>query len=213
MCSFSIQSLRLSKEADFRLAVLGDPVDHSLSPSMQNAGLVSLHLPYRYGRLHVRPGDLVEAFDLLRKRDFIGWNLTLPHKLAALDLLDGLDPEAERLRSVNTVVNQSGRLFGFNTDGAGFVAAINEAFKRDLSVLKIAVLGAGGGAGQSIARHLSGLGVPLLILVNRSIGKIEHLAEDLAAHSKSSIHLEAWDNLANVCGEVDLIVHASSLGL
>jgi len=213
MDSFSLKSLRASTETDLRLAVLGDPVGHSLSPAMQNAGLQSLHLPYRYGRLHVRPDDLAEAFDLLRERDFIGWNLTLPHKLAALELLDGLDRTAQRLRSVNTVVNQSGRLFGFNTDGAGFVAAINEAFKRDLSVLKIAVLGAGGGAGQSIARHLSGLGVPLLILVNRSIGKIEHLAEDLAAHSKSSIHLEAWDNLANVCGEVDLIVHASSLGL
>ena len=115
MDSFSLKSLRASTESDLRLAVLGDPVGHSLSPAMQNAGLQSLHLPYRYGRLHVRPDDLAEAFDLLRERDFIGWNLTLPHKLAALELLDGLDRTAQRLRSVNTVVNQSGRLFGFNT--------------------------------------------------------------------------------------------------
>jgi len=213
MCSFSIQSLRLSKEADFRLAVLGDPVDHSLSPSMQNAGLVSLHLPYRYGRLHVRPGDLVEAFDLLRKRDFIGWNLTLPHKLAALDLLDGLDPEAERLRSVNTVVNQSGRLFGFNTDGAGFVAAIKEAFDCDLRALRIAVLGAGGGAGQTVARCLSELNVPLLIMVNRTVAKTERLAKDLAAQSKTKIQTGKWDHLAEVCRQVDLLVNASSVGL
>jgi len=213
MCSFSIQSLRLSKEADFRLAVLGDPVDHSLSPSMQNAGLVSLHLPYRYGRLHVRPGDLVEAFDLLRKRDFIGWNLTLPHKLAALDLLDGLDPEAERLRSVNTVVNQSGRLFGFNTDGAGFVAAIKEAFDCDLRALRIAVLGAGGGAGQTVARCLSELNVPLLIMVNRTVAKTERLAKDLAAQSKTKIQTGRWDHLAEVCRQVDLLVNASSVGL
>jgi len=213
MCSFSIQSLRLSKEADFRLAVLGDPVDHSLSPSMQNAGLVSLHLPYRYGRLHVRPGDLVEAFDLLRKRDFIGWNLTLPHKLAALDLLDGLDPEAERLRSVNTVVNQSGRLFGFNTDGAGFVAAIKEAFDCDLRALRIAVLGAGGGAGQTVARCLSELNVPLLIMVNRTVAKTERLGKDLAAQSKTKIQTGRWDHLAEVCRQVDLLVNASSVGL
>src|SRR6516225_515422 len=213
MCSFSIQSLRLSKEADFRLAVLGDPVDHSLSTSMQNAGLVSLHLPYRYGRLHVRPGDLVEAFDLLRKRDFIGWNLTLPHKLAALDLLDGLDPEAERLRSVNTVVNQSGRLFGFNTDGAGFVAAIKEAFDCDLRALRIAVLGAGGGAGQTVARCLSELNVPLLIMVNRTVAKTERLAKDLAAQSKTKIQTGRWDHLAEVCRQVDLLVNASSVGL
>ena len=213
MDSFSLKSLRASTETDLRLAVLGDPVGHSLSPEMQNAGLLTLHLPYRYVRLHVRSDDLAEAFDLLRERDFIGWNLTLPHKLAALDLLDGLDPTAERLRSVNTVVNQSGRLFGFNTDGAGFVAAIKEAFNRDLSALKIAVLGAGGGAGQSVARHLSELGVPLLILVNRTMAKIERLAEDLGVRSRTSIRLEKWDNFADVCGEVDLIVHASSLGL
>jgi shikimate dehydrogenase len=213
MGSFSIQSLRVSKEADLRLAVLGDPVDHSLSPSMQNAGLVSLHLPYRYVRLHVRPGDLVEAFHLLRERDFIGWNLTLPHKLAALDLLDGLDPVAQRLRSVNTVVNRSGRLFGFNTDGAGFIAAIQEAFNCDLRALRIAVLGAGGGAGQTVARHLSELGVPSLVIVNRTVAKTERLAKDLAAQSKTRIRIEKWDRLADVCGEVDLLVNASSVGL
>jgi shikimate dehydrogenase len=213
MCSFSIQSLRVSKEADLRLAVLGDPVDHSLSPSMQNAGLVWLHLPYRYVRLHVRPGDLVEAFHLLRERDFIGWNLTLPHKLAALELLDGLDPMAQRLGSVNTVVNQSGRLFGFNTDGAGFVAAIKEAFNCDLRALRIAVLGAGGGAGQTVVRHLSELGVPSLVIVNRTVAKTERLARDLAAQSKTKVRIEKWDRLADVCGEVDLLVNASSVGL
>jgi shikimate dehydrogenase len=211
--SYSIQSLRESTEADLRLAVLGDPVDHSLSPSMQNAGLKFLHLPYRYERLHVRPDDLAEAFDLLRKRDFIGWNLTLPHKLAALDLLDGLDPVAQRMRSVNTVVNQTGRLFGFNTDIAGFVAAINEAFDCSLSALRIAVIGAGGGAGQAIVRYLSELGIPSLILVNRTAAKIERLVEDLAGHSATSIRIKGWDQLAGVCGEVDLIVNASSIGL
>jgi shikimate dehydrogenase len=213
MCSYSIQSLRESTEADLRLAVLGDPVDHSLSPSMQNAGLECLHLPYRYGRLHVRPDDLVEAFDLLRKRDFIGWNLTLPHKLAVLDLLDGLDPAAHRLGSVNTVVNQNGRLFGFNTDVAGFVAAVNEAFDCSLSALRIAVLGAGGGAGQAIVRYLSELGVPSLLLVNRTTAKIERLVEDLAAQSTTNIRIEGWDHLAGVFGGVDLIVNASSVGL
>src|SRR5215468_10620123 len=181
MDSFSLNSLRASTETDLRLAVLGDPVAHSLSPAMQNAGLQTLHLPYRYGRLHVQPDDLAEAFDLLRERDFIGWNLTLPHKLAALDLLDGLDPAAERLRSVNTIVNRSGRLFGFNTDGAGFVAAIEEAFDRDLRTLRVAVLGAGGGAGQTVARHLAGLGALSLVLVNRTVAKTQRLAKDLAA--------------------------------
>jgi len=130
-----------------------------------------------------------------------------------LDLLDGLDPEAERLRSVNTVVNQSGRLFGFNTDGAGFVAAIKEAFDCDLRALRIAVLGAGGGAGQTVARCLSELNVPLLIMVNRTVAKTERLAKDLAAQSKTKIQTGRWDHLAEVCRQVDLLVNASSVGL
>jgi shikimate dehydrogenase len=212
MDTFSIKSLRESKEMDLRLAVLGDPVKHSLSPPMQNAGLEYLHLPYRYERLHVRPDDLAEAFNLLRERDYIGWNLTLPHKLAALDLLDSLDPQVQRLRSVNTVVNQSGRLFGFNTDAAGFVAAINEAFDCNLSELRIAVFGAGGGTGQTVVRHLSQVGVPLLILVNRTAAKIERLAEEIDARSTET-RIEIRNHLADVFEEADLIVNASSPGL
>jgi len=213
MDSLTIASLRNSQETGLRLAVLGDPVDHSLSPSMQNAGLELLHLPYRYGRLHVRPDDLAEAFGLLRERDFIGWNLTIPHKRAALGLLDGLDPAAERLGTVNTIVNQSGRLFGFNTDGPGFLAAVDEAFGCDLFAARIAVVGAGGGAGQAIVRCLSHLGVPSLILVNRTVAKIEKLADELAGCSKTAFRIEEWGNLARVCQDSDLMVNASSVGL
>ena len=213
MRPFSIPELRESARDDLRLAVLGDPVAHSLSPSMQNAALEFLHLPYRYGRLHVATLDLAKAFDLLRERDFIGWNLTIPHKLAALDLLDGLDPEAQRLHSVNTVVNQSGRLFGFNTDGAGFLAALKEAFDCDLAATRIAVLGAGGGAGQTVARSLSQLGVASLILINRTLSKVERLAEEIGSGSSTKLQIEQWNRLAAVCEEVDLIVNASSIGL
>src|ERR1700732_3656264 len=119
MNSLTLQTLRERKDPELRLLVIGDPIDHSLSPPMHNAALKFLHLPCRYGRLRVSPENLREAFQILRQQDFIGWNLTLPHKLAAIDLLDGLDPLAGRLRAVNTVVNHSGRLFGFNTDGKG----------------------------------------------------------------------------------------------
>ena len=83
MSSLTLQALRDCEDPELRLLVIGDPVDHSLSPPMHNAGLEFLHLPCRYGRLRVSPEDLGEAFRVLRRRDFIGWNLTLPHKLAA----------------------------------------------------------------------------------------------------------------------------------
>src|ERR1700726_3087223 len=212
MNSLTLQTLREHKDPDLRLLVIGDPVDHSLSPPMHNAALEFLHLPCVYGRLRAAPENLREAFRVLREQDFIGWNLTLPHKLVAIDLLDGLDPSAERLRAVNTVVNHSGRLFGFNTDGRGLVAAIGEAFGCSVPAVRIALLGAGGGAGQAAARYLAQLNVPRLVLLNRTIAKAEQLAGELAGGSKSEVRAEPWEKLPNVCREVDLIVNASTVG-
>jgi shikimate dehydrogenase len=212
MTSLTLQTLRARKHPDLRLVVIGDPIDHSLSPPMHNAALEFLHLPCIYGRLRVRPQKLREAFRILRQQDFIGWNLTLPHKIAAIDLLDGLDPLAERLRAVNTVVNQSGRLFGFNTDGKGLVTAIGEAFGCTVPSVRIALLGAGGGAGQAAARYLAELNVPELVLLNRTIGKAEALARELADSSNSAVRAEHWEKLPNVFREVDLIVNAATVG-
>jgi shikimate dehydrogenase len=212
MSSLTLQTLRERKGPDLRLLVIGDPIDHSLSPPMHNAALKFLHLPCRYGRLRVSPENLREAFQILRQQDFIGWNLTLPHKLAAIDLLDGLDPLAGRLRAVNTVVNHSGRLFGFNTDGKGLVAAIGEAFGCIVPSVRIALLGTGGGAGQAAARYLAELNVPALVLLNRTAAKAERLARELADSSKSEVRAELWEQLPNVCREVDMIVNASTVG-
>jgi shikimate dehydrogenase len=212
MSSLTLQTLRERKDPDLRLLVIGDPIDHSLSPPMHNAALKFLHLPCLYGRLRVSPENLREAFQLLRQQNFIGWNLTLPHKLAAIDLLDGLDPLAGRLRAVNTVVNHSGRLFGFNTDGKGLVAAIGEAFGCVVPSVRIALLGTGGGAGQAAARYLAELNVPALVLLNRTAVKAERLASELADSSKSEVRAELWEKLPNVCREVDMIVNASTVG-
>jgi shikimate dehydrogenase len=211
MNSLTLQTLRERKDPDLRLLVIGDPIDHSLSPPMHNAALEFLHLPCAYGRLRVGPENLREAFKILRQQDFIGWNLTLPNKLVAIDLLDGLDPMAERLGAVNTVVNQSGRLFGFNTDGKGLVAAIGEAFGCVVPSIRIALLGAGGGAGQATARYLAELGVPALVLLNRTFTKAEKLARELSDRSSSEVRAAPWEKLPEICGEVDLIVNASTV--
>jgi shikimate dehydrogenase len=211
MNSLTLQTLRQRKDPELRLLVIGDPIDHSLSPPMHNAALEYLHLPCVYGRLRIAPENLREAFKILRQHDFIGWNLTLPHKLMALDLLDGLDPMAERLRAVNTVVNHSGRLFGFNTDGKGLVAAIGEAFGCAVPSVRIALLGAGGGAGQAAARYLVELGVPALLLLNRTFAKAERLASELGSRSRSKVRAEPWEKLPEIFGEVDLIVNASTV--
>ena len=211
MNSLTLQTLRERKDPELRLLVIGDPIDHSLSPPMHNAALEFLHLPCVYGRLRVGSKNLREAFKILREQDFIGWNLTLPHKLVAIDLLDVLDPMSERLGAVNTVVNHSGRLFGFNTDGKGLVAAIGEAFGCAIPSVRIALLGAGGGAGQAAARYLAELKVPKLILLNRTSATAEELAGELAARTKSDVRAESWEKLPSICHEVDLIVNASTV--
>lgn len=195
----------------FRLAVLGDPVEHSLSPPMQNAALEARGLPYRYDRLLVSPTELEAAFTCLRNLGFIGWNLTIPHKIAGYRLVDRLDAEAETLGAINTVVNDDGKLIGFNTDGRGLQAALVDAFGVDLTDSKIALLGAGGGAGQASARFLANLRPARLLLVNRTAAKMDALRHELAANS----YVTFWDfnQLRQVFLDADLIINASSLGL
>jgi shikimate dehydrogenase len=208
--SLTLADLRSRPADDLRLLVLGDPIEHSLSPVMQNAGLEYLKLPFRYGRLRVAAEDLLAAFDLLREKDFLGWNVTLPHKLETFRLMDGLDPLAKRLGSVNTVVHQTGKLFGFNTDGRGLVAAIEQSFGSPIREYRIALLGAGGGAGQAAARYLAALQVSSLHLINRTVSKLDSLAEELGGLSK--IRIGSWDQLPTIFCEVDLIINAASGG-
>ncbi|MBV9390332.1 MAG: shikimate dehydrogenase [Verrucomicrobia bacterium] len=199
--------------SDVRLLVIGDPVAHSLSPAMHNAALRHLGMPFQYGSLRVAPEDLVAAFELLRSRELIGWNLTLPHKLESVRLMHCLDEIAENLGAVNTVVHRSGKLFGFNTDAKGLEIAVEEAFNRPLGSMRVAILGAGGGAGQTAARYLASIRVPLLYLVNRTVEKVEKLAKDLSSGSSSQIIWTGWDRLPEVFAGVDLIINATTIGL
>ena len=133
-----------------RLAVFGDPVAHSASPPMHNAALERCGIDARYTRLHIRPEELEPALRLLPTQGFIGANLTIPHKAAALPLMDEVDDHARRVGVINTVVVEDGKLLGFNTDGPGLVRALRAEFSVDLRDLRVLVLGAGGGAGRAI---------------------------------------------------------------
>lgn len=197
-----------------RLAVLGDPIAHSVSPPMQNAALTACGLDVRYTRLHIRADELATALGLLHSAGFIGVNLTIPHKVAALTCLGAVDPLAARLGAVNTVrVEAGGRLLGFNTDGPGFVRAVQEAFCVDLADLRVLVLGAGGGAGRALAAQCFLQGCPRLLLANRTSERVVELAAQLGDPGR--VEMVAWDPtaLAQAASGVDLIVNATSLGL
>ncbi len=185
---------------------------------MHNAALAASGIDARYTRLHVRSDELADALRLMTRAGFIGCNLTLPHKVAVLPLLDEVDAHAATLGAVNTVrMNADGHLQGFNTDGPGFEQAIRADFGVNLRDLRVLILGAGGGAGRALSAQCALAGCPRLVLVNRTIEKIHPLAQTLRSHlaGQTQISALAWETsvVAAALQEVDLVVNASSVGL
>ncbi|MGA0900164.1 MAG: shikimate dehydrogenase [Luteolibacter sp.] len=199
-----------------RLAVIGWPVAHSASPQMHQAALDALGMDMRYIRLEVPEGQTAEAFERMHKLDFVGCNITVPHKFAAGAYCDELGACAKLLGSANTIrFGESGNM-GFNTDGMGFVNSVREKFGAELSGLSVVIAGAGGGAGQALAAQCIESGVKRLVLVNRSQGKLTQLVEHLSQPELDTVIIAlGFDSpdLARHCLESQLIVNASSVGL
>ena len=163
-----------------KLAVIGWPVAHSASPQMHQPALDALEKGIRYIRVEVEEGRTAEAFDAMRSLGFIGVNITVPHKFAALEFCDEVDPAATALGAVNTIRFDADASRGFNTDGPGFANAIEMEFGAKLAGLSMAITGAAGGAGQAIATQCVRSGVARLALINRSQDKLAQLVEHLA---------------------------------
>ena len=211
------------EEPPLRLAVFGDPVAHSASPPMHNAALAATGLAARYCRLHIRPEELAEAVRLLAPQQFIGVNCTIPHKAAALPLMDRVDDHARRIGVVNTIALDGGQLIGFNTDGPGLVRAVRTVFGVDLRDMRVLVLGAGGGAGRAIAMQCGIEGCERLALVNRTPEKARELAAELAPYfagprvygPNARLEVVPWeeDAVQRQIEHTDLIINCTSVGM
>jgi shikimate dehydrogenase len=206
-----------------RLGVLGDPVAHSFSPEMQNAALQESGLALQYAPFQIAPNELAEALRLLRELDFVGLNLTVPHKIAALSLVDEAEERARKIGAINTIVFREGKSLGCNTDGPGFERAIREEFSVDLRDMRVLLLGAGGGAGRALACQCALGNCERLVLVNRTFERAQALARELAGYFSGprvlgpEARLEAirWDDpsLRRQLGRTDLVVNATTIGL
>ena len=214
----SRETLDAGAEKPARLAVIGQPVAHSASPGMHQPALDALGIDARYIRLDVSPGEVPTAFARMRALGFIGTNVTVPHKLEAMAACGDVHADARALGAVNTVrFDADGVTRGFNTDGPGFARAIDDLFSTPLSTLRVAVLGAGGGAGQAIATTCAMQQVPRLVVVNRSAEKLDALVPRLRAHAPH-IEIDAVTfgdaaRLAELVAGCDLVVNATSVGL
>jgi shikimate dehydrogenase len=203
-------------EKPARLAVIGWPIAHSASPRMHQAALDAYGIDCRYIRLEVPVGRVAEAFVRMRALDFIGSNVTVPHKFNAMAACDVIDPRAVSLGAVNTVRFDASGLTGYNTDGPGFVAAVEHDFSVRLADLKVLIVGAGGGAGQAIATQCVLSGVRQVVLVNRSVDKIIALQTKLQAiNGHVNIEIAGLDDphLVELSHQCDLVVNTSSVGL
>jgi shikimate dehydrogenase len=208
-------------------AVLGHPIRHSASPAMQNAGLMALGLDWRYLAFEVHPDDLRGAIAGARAMGFVGLNLTVPHKLLAMDMVDALDESAKTWGAVNTIrfeargsngewqslqyfaesVPRETRSVGFNTDADAITRSLKEDLDVKLAGTQVLLLGAGG-AGRVAALKLAAEGVAELFLVNRTLAKAEAIAGEIRQRYPGVRVAVGYPKMA-----VDLLLNATSLGL
>ncbi len=180
---------------------------------MHNPALQACGIGAQYVRVQVPVGRVAESFRRFAQAGFWGINVTIPHKFEALDAVDVVDPLARTLGAVNTVHLRDGKLYGYNSDGPGFLRAVNEAFNVSVRGLRVLVLGAGGGAGRAVAVQCALEGCERLVLVNRTQAKAEELQRELNA--KTQVEVITWDAdaLLRVLPTVDLVINGTSLGM
>ena len=158
-------------------AIIGSPIDHSLSPLLHNWVFKALNIQAEYKKIRVEKEELPDIIQQIRNGKLDGCNVTIPHKENIMKLLDEINPRAESISSVNCIMKSNSKIIGNNTDWFGFTMALKEN-NIDLSNKEVIVLGAGGTA-KSILFSLKQLGANKIILLNRTLHKAEALKDDI----------------------------------
>jgi shikimate dehydrogenase len=195
-------------------AVIGEPIAQSLSPQLHNGlfeetGVDALYLP-----IAVKSEDLEKLMDGFRLMNFGGFNITKPHKMEIMKYLDHLDPLAEKIGAVNTVVYRDGEMVGYNTDGFGFIKSIESKIKIPKDELTILILGCGG-AVKSVAMALADWGIKKVIIANRTVAKAEELANqiNISWSGKAQAIEMTPEALKKAVDEAAVLVNGTSLGM
>ena len=193
-----------------KAGVIGWPIEHSLSPYIHRFWLEQYSIEGQYLPIAVKPNNLENFLRGLHENDWCGVNITLPHKRAAMKIVDDIDSNAQRVGAINTIIVQKdGSLKGTNTDGHGFLNNLRDYQPTwDAKGGPVVVLGAGGAA-RSIVAALIDSGSPEVRLVNRSRGKAERLSDDL----NGRIKVYNWSDRSKVLMDARLLVNTTSLGM
>lgn len=191
--------------------IIGDPVQHSLSPLMQNAAFSALGIKSTYISFRVPSKDLKPSIESLKSIGIAGFNVTIPHKMSILQYIDELDDTASKSNAVNTVINDTGKLIGYNTDIYGFIQPL---YRRNINFKgkKVLIIGAGGAAYAIVTALSYEKGIEEIRVVNRS----SHNASKLVEHALKlglNTHKEDFENLCKLALQSDLIINSTSIGL
>ena len=194
------------------VALIGYPLGHTLSPAMHNAAYKYLGLDFEYVTLEVTAEELRKAVDGLRALHFAGFNVTIPHKEAVVDLLDELTGQAKKIGAVNTVKNEEGKLIGYNTDASGFYESLRHDLNFDPKGKITGVLGAGG-AGKAVCAALLENGAKSVWLTDIDREKGQVLAEYLNDLFEGECKFVDDYSLQGALDDSDLLVNATPIGM
>lgn len=193
-----------------KLCVIGDPIEHSKSPLIQNAMIQAAGLGYVYGAQRVAGNDTAQWLERAKAEDYAGFNATMPHKENLVSLADELSADAALFRSVNTVCIREGRVYGYNTDGDGFLRALLEA-NMDPAGKTVLVLGAGGAA-KAVVHKLVQRGAAKVIVANRTEERAAALCGQVGSDKLTPCDFSR-DTLCRWAAQSNLIVNCTSLGM
>ncbi len=196
------------------IGIIGNPVDHSKSPYMHNYSFDKLKLNYSYMAFNIEKKGLKDAVQAMRVLDARGFNITMPYKEEVMKYLDEIKEDAKLIGAVNTVVNEKGKLIGHNTDGKGFIKALDKA-NVEYENKKILILGAGGGA-KAIAIELALKKPKEIIIANRTLKSAEKIRnlinENIGKAMARSISLKE-ESLKKELKNTNILINTSSLGM
>jgi shikimate dehydrogenase len=190
--------------------VIGNPIAHSKSPRLHRHWLAKYGIAGDYVPLHVNKDDLAEVLRALPKMGFVGANVTIPHKVAALEIADQVSDRATLIGAANTLIfHENGKIIADNTDGYGFLANLKQGapdWRPDLG--PAAVLGAGGAA-RAVIVSLLDAGVPEILLANRTRTKADVLRSEFG----SRVRVFEWVQAGNMIDAATTVVNTTSLGM
>ncbi|MCT8139645.1 shikimate dehydrogenase [Anaerobacillus sp. CMMVII] len=192
--------------------LLGHPVGHSMSPLMHNDAFKQLGMNGFYHAFDVPEGKLNEAVEAFKLFNISGFNVTIPHKVSIMNLLDEIDEEAMMVGAVNTVVNIEGRLIGYNTDGRGYLTSLIPMLKKPLADSNVLVIGAGG-ASRGIVTALANQGVSLLTITNRTLEKAIEIKDNYLTYKKANLNILSLQDAEKNLAMYDIVINTTSIGM